>query len=72
MDDAPHHVEPVGRRQEMGLKIPVAADDPRPLEGFDVNGSLLEDVHIGFGQPFSIFEIDANDVDATLANASNP
>ena len=32
MNDSAHHVEPIGRRQKMGLNVPVASDDPRPFE----------------------------------------
>ena len=56
----------------MGLKIPITADDPWPLEGFDVDGSLFENVHVGLGQPLSIFKINAEDENATFADAPNP
>ena len=69
MHDPPNHVEPVGRFEHLGLKVPVPPSDPRSLERLEANGSWLEDVHVGGWEASPIFEVHIEHVNASFAHA---
>jgi hypothetical protein len=54
------------------LNVPIASDDPGPFERLDARSGLLKYRKGRLREPFAILEINANNVDATFADAPDP
>ena len=72
MRHAADHVEPIGRGKQVRLNVPTPATDPRPFKRFDADGSLLEDVQVGFGKSRAIFEVTIENENATFTYPVDP
>ena len=72
MNPSTHHRGPIGSLQNVRLEVPIASNNKRSLETFNENGGVLQDEQVGFREAFADPEINAENVDPALAQASNP